>query len=99
MQVHCSYILHRLQAAPEFTIVEWPPAVQVPSKRNTPVEGFWRWIRQGEGHNIRDAILVGKTDGLFNANNELHVQVLHHSSKLLRSSHLADLNYTIQEII
>ena len=59
-----------------YTLEEWPAAVQVQSKHNTPIEGFWRWKRQGEGHNIRDAILVGKSEGLFNPNNEIHVCVI-----------------------
>jgi hypothetical protein len=72
----------RLEAAPEFTIEEWPAAVQVQSKHNTPIEGFWRWKRQGEGHSIQDAIMIGKTDGLFNQNNELHMYVLTNTSAL-----------------
>jgi hypothetical protein len=59
-----------------YTLEEWPAAVQVQSKHNTPIEGFWRWKRQGEGHSIRDAILVGKAEGLFNPNNEIHVCVI-----------------------
>src|ERR1700679_2229002 len=68
--------LDRLEAAPKFTVEQWPASVQVQSKRNTPIEGFWRWKRQGEGHSIRDAILVGKAEGLFNPNNEIHVCVI-----------------------
>jgi len=67
--------LHRLQAALEFTVEQWPASVQVQSKRNTPIEGFWQWKRQGEGHSIREAIFVGKAEGLFNPNNELHMCV------------------------
>ena len=69
-------ILRWVQAAPMYTLEEWPAAVQVQSKHNTPIEGFWRWKRQGEGHSIRDAILVGKAEGLFNPNNEIHVCVI-----------------------
>ncbi|KDQ58250.1 hypothetical protein JAAARDRAFT_193672 [Jaapia argillacea MUCL 33604] len=65
----------RLEAAPEFSIEDWPPTVQVQSSHNTPIEGFWHWKRNGEGHSIREAILVGKDRGFFNPNNELHVQV------------------------
>lgn len=65
----------RLEAAPEFTVERWPPSVQVQSKHNTPIEGFWRWKRQGEGHSIRESINTGKVEGLFNQNNDLHVYV------------------------
>lgn len=47
----------------------------VQSKKNTPIEGFWRWKRAGEGHSIREAILVGKNDGLFNPANPRHMYV------------------------
>jgi hypothetical protein len=67
--------LDRLEAAPEYTVEQWPASVQMPSKNNTPIEGFWRWKRQGEGHGIREAIFSGKAEGLFNPNNELHVCV------------------------
>jgi len=59
--------------APEFTIEEWPTSVQVQSKQNMPIEGFWQWKHQGEGYSICKAILVGKADGLFNPNNQLHM--------------------------
>lgn len=67
--------LDRFEAAPEFTVEQWPASVQVQSKRNTPIEGFWRWKRQGEGHSIRESIHIGKTEGIFNPNNELHMYV------------------------
>ncbi|KAH7929145.1 hypothetical protein BV22DRAFT_1029764 [Leucogyrophana mollusca] len=65
----------RLDAAPEYTLDKWPAAVQVQSKHNTPIEGFWRWKRAGEGHSIREAIFIGKDNGLFNPNSPLHVNV------------------------
>jgi hypothetical protein len=67
-----SLCLDRLEVAPEYTLEEWPAAVQVQSKHNTPIEGFWRWKCQGEGHSIREAIFIGKSEGLYNPNNELH---------------------------
>ncbi|KIL60347.1 hypothetical protein M378DRAFT_110253 [Amanita muscaria Koide BX008] len=63
----------RSKAAPEFTENAWPSTVQVQSKKNTPIEGFWRWKRSSEGHNIREAILIGRNNGLFNLNDPLHV--------------------------
>ncbi|KAF7975981.1 hypothetical protein HWV62_8132 [Athelia sp. TMB] len=65
----------RLESAPEFTIEEWPPWVGVQSKKNTPIEGFWRWKRAGEGHSIRQAILVGKNEGIFNPANPRHIDI------------------------
>ncbi|KIO16271.1 hypothetical protein M407DRAFT_86190 [Tulasnella calospora MUT 4182] len=65
----------RLEAAPEFDLERWPAAVQVPSVRNTPIEGFWRWKRQGEGHSIKHALLIGSKTGIFNPADSLHVRV------------------------
>jgi len=67
-----SLCLDRLKVAPEYTLEEWPAAVQVQSKHNTPIEGFWWWKCQGEGHSICEAIFIGKSKGLYNPNNELH---------------------------
>jgi len=44
------------KAAPEFSVRQWPASVQVQSKRNTPIEGFWWWKRQGESHSVRESI-------------------------------------------
>lgn len=65
----------RLEAAPEYDLTRWPASVQVSSVRNTPIEGFWRWKRQGEGHSIKDSLLVGKTVGVYNPSDPLHVKV------------------------
>jgi hypothetical protein len=62
-----------LEAAADFTLEEWPATIQMKSTRNTPIEGFWRWKRNGEGYSIREAILIGKNAGLFNQNNPMHV--------------------------
>ena len=61
----------RQDAAPELPVDEFQPFVRVPSKHNTPIEGFWPWLRQGEGHNIRDVILSGAAT--FDSNDPLHV--------------------------
>ena len=61
---------------------EFKPWVQVQSKHNTPIEGFWLWLRKGEGHNIRDVILSGTA--IFNSNDPLHVCVVMLSCPLIR---------------
>ncbi|KAF4589018.1 hypothetical protein EYR40_010574 [Pleurotus pulmonarius] len=72
--VHAQTYL-RSQAAPEFAEEQWPATLQVQSKRNTPIESFWRWQRQGEGLSVKEVILKGKSNGIFDPNNELHVQL------------------------
>ena len=61
----------RRDAAPELPEDEFPPWVRVQSKHNTPIEGFWLWLREGEGHNVRDIILGGAA--VFNSDDPLHV--------------------------
>jgi len=36
------------------------------SVHNTIIEGFWRWLREKLGINLKDFILQGKTDRIFN---------------------------------
>ncbi|KAM5532498.1 hypothetical protein V8D89_013851 [Ganoderma adspersum] len=67
--------LLRRDAAPEIPEHEFKPQVQVQSKHNTPVKGVWLWLREGEGHNIRDVILRGAID--FDADDLLHVNNNH----------------------
>ena len=61
----------RRDAAPEIPEDEFKPWLQVQSKHNTPIEGFWPWLREGEGHNIREVILGGAAK--FDPNDPLHV--------------------------
>ena len=66
--------ISRRDAAPEIPEDQFEPWVQVQSKHNTPIEGFWLWLREGEGHNVRDVILSGAAT--FNSNDPLHVCVV-----------------------
>lgn len=61
----------RQDAAPEITEDDFISWLQVQSKNNTPIEGFWLWLRAGEGHNVRDVILGGTAR--FNSNDPLHM--------------------------
>ncbi|KAF8497710.1 hypothetical protein JB92DRAFT_2986656 [Gautieria morchelliformis] len=67
----------RLQAAPEYLLDKWPPAIQLPSTRNTPIEGFWRWKQNGEGHTLRHVLLAGRDSGCFNPNDEVQIEVFY----------------------
>lgn len=62
----------RLEAAPEFLPAQWPTGKKMPSTKNTPIESFWRWQRNGEGHNIRQAIQAGSQAGIFMPQEPLH---------------------------
>ncbi|KAG8817374.1 hypothetical protein FRB91_005965 [Serendipita sp. 411] len=44
--------------------------MQVRSVHNTPIEGFWRWLRQSDGLSLKEEILAGKDH--FNLLNPYH---------------------------
>ncbi|KAL1699147.1 hypothetical protein EV121DRAFT_273930 [Schizophyllum commune] len=67
----------RLEAAPDYTVEDWPPTIQLRSVHNTPIEGLWRWKRQGEGLNVRAVLERGRDAGFFNPNDPLAVSTLY----------------------
>lgn len=71
-QIHTAL---RLEAAPEYKLDDFPALSQIPSTRNTPIEGIWRWQREGEGHNLREVIQDGVARGLLVPGIELHANV------------------------
>lgn len=62
-----------LDAAPEYDTIKWPAYIQITSTNNTPIESFWRWERQGEGHNMKYILLLGAKEGIFCPADELHM--------------------------
>jgi hypothetical protein len=76
----------RDEAASEFSPAEWPATKKIPSTNNTPIESFWRWQRNGEGHNIKQVIQQGAALGIFSPQEYLHkcvIQYYFNSSFLL----------------
>ncbi|KDR77948.1 hypothetical protein GALMADRAFT_94442 [Galerina marginata CBS 339.88] len=71
-EMHKIHEALRAEAAPEFTVDEWPASKKLPSTKNTPIESFWRWQRNGEGHSVKEAILLGSQAGIFSPQDELH---------------------------
>ncbi|KAJ7877573.1 hypothetical protein B0H14DRAFT_2342283, partial [Mycena olivaceomarginata] len=45
----------------------YPPHASVKSVHNTIIEAFWRWLHQKLGFNLKDHILRGKTEHIFNS--------------------------------
>ncbi|TRM66467.1 hypothetical protein BD626DRAFT_396352, partial [Schizophyllum amplum] len=68
----------RLDAAPEYTLADWPAGRHLYSKHNTPIESAWKFQRDGEGHNIKEALLQGKNHGVYLPNDPLHVQTIYY---------------------
>ncbi|KAK7026162.1 hypothetical protein R3P38DRAFT_2947356 [Favolaschia claudopus] len=67
----------RADAAPDFTLPEWPYSVSLPSTQNTPIESFWRLKRNGEGRSIRHVLEEGANQGYFMPNDDIHKQTFY----------------------
>ncbi|KAF8524427.1 hypothetical protein JB92DRAFT_2827021 [Gautieria morchelliformis] len=65
----------RMDAAPEFSLEKWPSGMRLRSVHNTPIESFWWWKRNGEGHSIRHVLSLGCDRGIFHPNDGIHIDV------------------------
>lgn len=57
---------------PDVDLQIYPPYMILKSVHNTVIEGFWKWLRDKTGHNLKEHILRGKVDGIFNPNVPWH---------------------------
>jgi hypothetical protein len=81
---HCISALHQAPSdlwfselcAPDVDPEVYPPFMYMPSTNNTPIESFWRWLKEKIGLNLKDHILRGKELHIFNATAIYHVYVL-----------------------
>ncbi|KAJ7702628.1 hypothetical protein B0H16DRAFT_1316758, partial [Mycena metata] len=67
----------RAHAAPDFVPPEFPYSVTLPSTQNTPIESFWRWMRQGEGKSLRFVLETGAASGIFLPSDDIHKQTFY----------------------
>ncbi|KAJ7136217.1 hypothetical protein C8R46DRAFT_614344 [Mycena filopes] len=67
----------RAHAAPDFVPPAFPFSVTLSSTDNTPIESFWRWLREGEGMSLRYTLETGATMGSFLPSDTLHVQTFY----------------------
>ncbi|KAJ6474303.1 hypothetical protein C8R45DRAFT_1160581 [Mycena sanguinolenta] len=63
--------------SPDLNPLEWPEFVALKSVNNIPIENLWKWLVKTCGRNLRDFIEDGKTNGLFNPGDEVHVHLFH----------------------
>jgi hypothetical protein len=61
---------------PELNPTEWPEFVALKSVNNIPIENLWKWLLKTIGRSLREIIEEGKTNGLFNPGNQIHMYVL-----------------------
>ncbi|KAJ6566838.1 hypothetical protein B0H19DRAFT_1138688 [Mycena capillaripes] len=62
----------REQHAPDIDLAVYPAHQSVKSVHNTISEAFWRWLREKLGGNLRDHILRGKTERIFDPKVAFH---------------------------
>jgi predicted chitinase len=62
----------RDEVAPEFVPPKWPHGVKQSSTNNTPIESFWRWLRDGDGHSVKMTIQQGAATGIFLPHDSIH---------------------------
>ncbi|KAF8479906.1 hypothetical protein JB92DRAFT_2800660 [Gautieria morchelliformis] len=63
----------RMDAAPQFSLEKWPSGMRLRSVHNMPIESFWRWKRNGEGHSIHHVLSLGCDRGIFHPNDGIHI--------------------------
>ncbi|KAJ7859911.1 hypothetical protein B0H13DRAFT_1639798 [Mycena leptocephala] len=57
--------------------MEWPEFIALKSVNNIPIENLWKWLLKTIGHSLRKIIEDGKTNGLFNSGNQIHIDLFH----------------------
>ncbi|KAJ7512411.1 hypothetical protein B0H11DRAFT_1698749 [Mycena galericulata] len=58
--------------APDIDLEVYPATACIKSVHNTIIEAFWRWLRIKCGINVREHVLRGKTEHIFDANVAFH---------------------------
>ncbi|KAJ6611237.1 hypothetical protein B0H10DRAFT_1809969 [Mycena sp. CBHHK59/15] len=62
---------------PDIDPLKFPPVVALKSMNSIPIENLWKWLRQVLGRSLREWIEDGKTNGIFNSGNQIHVDLFH----------------------
>ncbi|KAJ6455022.1 hypothetical protein C8R45DRAFT_1056748 [Mycena sanguinolenta] len=67
----------RAQFLPDVSSTEVPACVALKSSDNIPIEALWSYFLKYTGHDLKAAILLGKTENYVNIANELHIDLFH----------------------
>ncbi|KAJ7832305.1 hypothetical protein B0H13DRAFT_2256526 [Mycena leptocephala] len=70
-------LVHIQTYTPELNPTEWPEFVALKSVNNIPIENLWKWLLKTIGRSLREIIEEGKTNGLFNPGNQIHIDLFH----------------------
>ncbi|KAI0788957.1 hypothetical protein BC629DRAFT_1440149 [Irpex lacteus] len=61
--------------APGLDVETVPNFVALTSINNIPIEGGWHQLRKAIGETLYSHVIKGKTDGLFNPNSDIHINL------------------------
>ena len=59
-------------AGPDIDPDVYPTAVALKSVHNTVIESLWRWVHRKIGMNLKEAILKGQLDHIFQPQCDYH---------------------------
>ncbi|KAJ7178030.1 hypothetical protein C8R46DRAFT_1212752 [Mycena filopes] len=71
-ELHKVHEILRREAAPDYKLPDFPFGVKESSTKNTPIESFWRWLRDGEGKSVKSVLQAGSGAGIFLPNDNIH---------------------------
>ncbi|KAJ7652422.1 hypothetical protein DFH06DRAFT_1331056 [Mycena polygramma] len=70
-------MIGRDEVAPELVPPQYPHGVKQSSTNNTPIESFWRWLRDGDGHSTKITLQEGAATGIFLPHDDIHRQTFY----------------------
>ncbi|KAJ7908244.1 hypothetical protein B0H13DRAFT_2498450 [Mycena leptocephala] len=76
-EMYAAHSALRQTYTPELNPTEWPEFVALKSVNNIPIENLWKWLLKTIGRSLREIIEEGKTNGLFNPGNQIHIDLFH----------------------
>ncbi|KAF8209489.1 hypothetical protein K438DRAFT_1753828 [Mycena galopus ATCC 62051] len=65
------------QFLPDISSTEVPACVALKSSDNIPIEALWSYFLKYTGHDLKAAILLGKTENYINVANNVHIDLFH----------------------
>ncbi|KAJ6556661.1 hypothetical protein B0H10DRAFT_1967605 [Mycena sp. CBHHK59/15] len=76
-KMYAAHTALRQTYTPDLNPMEWPEFVALKSVNNIPIENLWKWFLKTFGRSLRDYIEDGKTNGLFNPGDQMHIHLFH----------------------
>ncbi|KAJ6495490.1 hypothetical protein C8R45DRAFT_824118 [Mycena sanguinolenta] len=76
-EMYAAHKALRFTFMPDLDPAEWPEFVALKSVNNIPIENLWKWLLKTTGRSLREFMEDGKTNGLFNSGNEMHIHLFH----------------------